>query len=89
MADLLGSSPPRALAAIRDRARAADPAARYPDARALAADLAAWLDDAKVAAYREGLGERLGRTVRRHRFVILLVAAFVVVRLAMLFWLRH
>jgi len=89
LADLLGEAPPRPLAAIRDRARAADPAGRYPDARALAADLAAWLDDAPVAAYRERVWERLGRTLRRHRFVILLLLAFVIVRLAMLFWLRH
>jgi serine/threonine-protein kinase len=89
MSELLGDATPRALAAIRDRARAADPAARYPDVRSLASDLVAWLDDAKVAAHRERAWERLGRTVRRHRFVLLLVAAFVVVRLAMLFWLRH
>jgi serine/threonine protein kinase len=89
LADLAGEKPPRPLAAIRDRARAAEPAARYPDARALAADLAAWLDDAPVAAYRERAWERLGRALRRHRFVILLLLAFVVVRLAMLFWLRH
>ena len=89
LAELLGDSPLRPLAAIRERARASDPADRYPDARALAADLAAWLDDAPVAAYRERAWERLGRALRRHRFVILLLLAFVVVRLAMLFWLRH
>lgn len=89
LAALIGERPPRPLAAIRDRAQATDPADRYPDARALAADLAAWLDDAPVAAYRERVWERLGRALRRHRFVLLLVLAFIVVRLAMLFWLRH
>lgn len=89
LADLAGETPPRPLAAIRRRAQAPDPADRYPDARALAADLAAWLDDAPIAAYRERAWERLGRTMRRHRFVLFLLLAFVAVRLAMLFWLRH
>jgi serine/threonine-protein kinase len=89
LADLLGDRPPRPLAAIRDRARAEDPAARYPHVRALASDLTAWTEDAPVSSYRERLWDKLGRTLRRHRFVILLVAAFVVVRLAMILLLRH
>ena len=89
LADLLGERPPRPLAAIRDRARAEDPASRYPDARALVADLTAWTEDEPVSAFREGLGDKLGRILRRHLFVILLVAAFVLVRLTMIFALRH
>jgi serine/threonine-protein kinase len=89
LADLLGERPPRPLAAIRDCARAQDRGARYPNARSLAADLTAWAEDEPVSVYHERLAEKLGRTVRRHLFVILLLAAFVLVRLTMLFALRH
>lgn len=89
LADLLGDRPPRPLAAIRDRARTDDPAARYADAGALAADLVAWAEDSPVSAHRETPSDRIGRAVRRHRFVILLVVAFIVVRLVMLLGLRH
>jgi hypothetical protein len=89
LADLLGDRPPRSLAAIRDRARAEHPAARYPGVRALAADLTAWTEDAPVSSYQDKWWEKLGRTLRRHLFVVLLVAAFIVVRLLMILLLRH
>ncbi len=42
---------PRALAAIAERALRADPSHRYPDARALAEDVARWLDGRPVEAH--------------------------------------
>ena len=55
LADILdgpaGPAAPPALRAIAARARAADPAGRYPEAGALAADLAAWLDGRRVEAH--------------------------------------
>jgi serine/threonine protein kinase len=75
--------PPR-LAAIRGRATTPDPAARYPSAEAFAADLRALLDGSRVAAYREGPLERLGRFAGRHRTAILLVAAYLVMRVLIL-----
>ena len=75
---------PARLAAIRARATAVDPAARYPSAGAFAADLRALLDGNRVTAYREGPFERLGRFAARHRTAILLVAAYLVMRVLIL-----
>lgn len=77
---------PRPLAAIRDRALAADPTARYPDALALGADLRRFLDGDRVVAYRERLLEAIVRIARPYRAAILLVLAYLAMRLAVLFW---
>jgi len=58
---------PRALEAICLRAMAARPEERYATARALGEDVARWLADEPVSAYREGISARLGRWARRHR----------------------
>jgi serine/threonine-protein kinase len=66
--------------AIRERAMAADPAARYASVQELAADLGRYLDGLPVAAYRENLVERAGRFVHRYRTPILIVLAYIVMR---------
>jgi serine/threonine protein kinase len=58
---------PAALQAICRKAMADDPQARYPTAEHLAADVKRWLADEPVAVYREPLGQRLARWLRRHR----------------------
>jgi len=58
---------PRALQATCLKAMAARPEDRYMTPRALAEDLAKWLADEPVSAYRQGLSARLGRWARRHR----------------------
>ncbi len=60
-------SVPRALEAICLRAMAARPEDRYSTARFLGEDVARWLADEPVAAYREGVSARLGRWARHHR----------------------
>ncbi len=78
------------LRAIAAQARAADPAARYQSADALAADVRAWASGAVVAARRGGRRYRLGKFVARHRAgvaaggvaLLLLVGALVVTLLA-------
>ncbi len=87
--DLLDALPgrvPPPLASIRDRAMAADPAARYPDALALRDDLARFQDGLAVEAHRETLVERLGRFVSRYRTPIVLVLAYLVMRMVVLLW---
>ena len=74
---------PAALRAICDRARAIDPAARYQSVPALAADVANYLDALPISAHREGLIEQLQRVGTRHRTAILLVLAYLVVRIAL------
>ncbi len=75
---------PAAVRAVAARARAEDPAARYPTVDALAADVRRFLDGDTPAAHRESLAERAGRLARRHRTAILLILAYVVVRGLML-----
>jgi serine/threonine-protein kinase len=58
---------PRALEAICLRAMAAQPLDRYATARDLGEDVARWLADEPVSAYRDGISARLGRWARRHR----------------------
>jgi serine/threonine protein kinase len=79
---------PAALRAICERARAIDPEARYLSVAALAADVANYLDALPVAAHREGLIERARRVGVRHRTAILLVLAYLVVRVALLVFAR-
>lgn len=61
---------PRPLDAICRRAMAPEPAHRYPTAKALAADLQAWLRDEPVAALPERLADRVLRQVRRHSGIV-------------------
>jgi hypothetical protein len=71
---------PRALAAIVARATATDRSGRYPDVPALAADVARFLDGERVEAHAEGLLERSGRVLKRHRVAVGLVAAYLLAR---------
>lgn len=61
---------PKALESICQRAMAPHPAARYPTAKALAADLQAWLRDEPVMAMPERLPDRCLRTIRRHSGIV-------------------
>jgi len=76
--------PPRPLLAIGAKATAAAPDARYPTVGALAADVSRLLDGQPVTAYRESVGERLGRQLGRHRTAVLLIGAYLVVRIVLL-----
>ena len=71
---------PRPLEAILRRACAERPEDRYPDAALFAADIARWLDRAPVVAYRENLFERVARWISRHRTLVALVVAYLVMR---------
>jgi serine/threonine protein kinase len=79
---------PRALAAIIARAMANDPASRYTDARTLAEDVLRHLDQEPVSAYRENAFERAGRWLVRHRALLTLMAAYIVMRVVVFFWMR-
>ena len=75
---------PRALKAIAAHACEAEPSRRYPSVAAVAADVKRYAAGLPVAAYREGLVERAGRVARRHRTPILLVAAYLLMRIILL-----
>jgi formylglycine-generating enzyme required for sulfatase activity/serine/threonine protein kinase len=55
------------LAAICARAMAREPAARYPDLRALAAELRAWTEHRVVEAHGAGLWRHFRKWLRRNR----------------------
>ncbi len=84
--DAGGDPVPPALAAIRDRALAPDPAARYPDPLSFRDDLERFQDGEPVSAHRERLHERLGRIGWRYRTAILLVTGYLLMRLLVLLW---
>lgn len=56
----------RPLGAVASRAMALEPSDRYASARELAEEVERWLADEPVAAYREPIGGRIGRWVRKH-----------------------
>ncbi len=77
---IAGLATPRPLRAIVARAMAEAPPDRYADARELAADVARFLDGAKVAAYAESWRERAARRLRPYRLAIALVLTYMVMR---------
>jgi serine/threonine protein kinase len=79
----------RPLAAIRDRATAAEPGERYPRVEDLAADLSRFRAGHAVHAYRESLFERAARFVRRYRMPILLLLTYLLLRALLLVILRR
>lgn len=77
---------PAPLHAVINRATALNQEERYASVDALAADVRAWLDGAAVSAYSESIWERLWRFYRRNNALILLLLAYLVVRLFILWW---
>ena len=75
---------PRPLQSIVAKACAAEPDSRYQSAEAFGSDLARYLDGDPVSAHAETVIERTGRFVRKYRVAILLVAAYLVMRMALL-----
>jgi serine/threonine protein kinase len=75
---------PGPLRAIAARAMASRPADRYDSVAALAADVTSFLSGEPVTAYRESVWERLVRLARRYRTPLLLVVAYLVMRMVML-----
>ncbi|HWA57150.1 MAG TPA: serine/threonine-protein kinase [Gemmatimonadales bacterium] len=79
-----GAQPSRPLQAISAHARATEMDERYPSAAELASDVARFLDGEPVRAYREPFLERLGRWYTRYQTAILLVLAYLTMRLLFL-----
>jgi len=77
---LLQVGAPRPLLAVAAKAMSERPADRYADAADLAAEIAHFRAGAAVGAYRESLPERLLRFGRRYRLPIVLVIAYLVMR---------
>jgi serine/threonine protein kinase len=79
----------KALDAICSKAAAPGPEDRYPSVSELAQDVSRYLDGLAVAAHRESFFEKLARFYRRYRFFILLIAAYLVMRVLILFFMHR
>jgi serine/threonine protein kinase len=77
---------PRRLAAIIGKAMAQEPQSRYPSAQALAYDVAGYLDGLPISAYPEGIFERAVRIASRNRVAVVLVLAYLVMRILLILW---
>jgi eukaryotic-like serine/threonine-protein kinase len=67
------------------KAMAHERADRYASAGELAGDVAHLIDDEPVSAYRENVFERMARWVSKNRFLVLLVLAYLLMRIFFIF----
>ena len=79
----------KALEAICAKATALVPGNRYSSVQHFAQDVSRYLDGFAVAAHHESLFEKLARFYRRYRFFILLIAAYLLMRAAVLLFLHR
>ena len=75
---------PRRLQAICAKAMAWHSPERYADAQSLGAEIERYLDGKPVAAYRENFLEVAVRWIDRHRFIVLLVLAYLLMRVILI-----
>jgi serine/threonine protein kinase len=80
---------PRPLRAICEKAMATDPNDRYQSAQEMAADTVRYLSSEPVLAYPEGWFERVGRIYARHRTAIVLVGAYLLMRVFFILFARR
>jgi serine/threonine protein kinase len=81
--------PERSLEAICAKACAQEREGRYATVPDLAADVSRYLDDLAVAAHHESIFEKLTRFYRRYQFFILLIAAYLLMRVILLLVIKH
>jgi serine/threonine protein kinase len=88
---LLGGSSrlDRSLGAICRKASAPDRDDRYAGVPELAADISRYLNGWAVTAHPESIFEKLLRFYRRYRFFILLLSAYLLMRVILIVALRH
>ncbi len=75
---------PRPLAAVVARARASRPEDRFETIGAVGREIERYRNGERVETYQENAFERGRRVYRRYRVAILLVAAYMIVRVALL-----
>jgi len=79
----------KSLEAICLKATAEAPEQRYPSVPELASDVSRYLDGLPVGARHESFLDRTARFYRRYRFFILLIAAYLIMRVLILFFLHR
>jgi len=86
---LTGQKITKPAKAICLKAMAPEPKNRYARAAELSADVGHLLDAEPVSAYRENALEKSGRWVSKNRFLVLLVLAYLVMRIFLIFTSRR
>jgi eukaryotic-like serine/threonine-protein kinase len=81
-------SPSRQLRAVCQKAMAAEMAGRYASVQELAADVGKYLDGMPVSAYRENILERTVRLVNRNRVAVVLILAYLLMRMVFILFSR-
>lgn len=79
----------KAAHAIASKATATAKESRYTSASELSADIGRLLDAEPVSAYRENAFERTSRWVGKNRFLVLLVLAYLLMRIFLIFTSRR
>ena len=79
----------RSLEAISAKASAEQREARYSAVQDLGQDVSRYLDGLAVGAHREGIFDKVARFYRRYRFFILLILAYLVMRVLLLLLLKR
>jgi serine/threonine protein kinase len=79
----------KSLVAICSKATAQSPGDRYAAVPELALDVSRYLDGLAVGAHKESILEKAARFYRRYRFFILLIAAYLVMRVAILLFMHR
>jgi serine/threonine protein kinase len=77
------------LFAIRDKAMAPEISARYASVPELASEVSRYLEGTPVSVYRETLVERTARLLSRHQVAVVLIAAYLLMRLLFILFARH
>jgi serine/threonine protein kinase len=79
----------RPLRAICAKAMALEMSSRYSSVQELAADVGKYLDDIPVSAYRENMFERAARLLNRNKVAVVLVLAYLFMRLLFILFSRR
>jgi eukaryotic-like serine/threonine-protein kinase len=83
------TSSPKPLVAICRKAMAEEMAERYESARDFAADIGRYLEEERVSVYRESMLERARRFGARHQAAIVLIVAYLMMRLLFILFSRR
>ena len=86
--ELIIETPPKPLRSIVAKATALSPADRYAHAGELAEDVARFLDGVRVTAHRENPIERAMRWLNRHRALVGMILAYLIMRTIVFFYAR-
>jgi len=77
---------PKGIKAVCLKAIAFDPDHRYSSASELSVEIGRFLSGEQVLAYRESIFESLFRWFGKHRFIVLLVLAYLLMRILFIFY---